>query len=88
MFSGVDYDWFWSVLSKFENFDLKWDLNPRPFDWYRRWVEQLTIRKWYKSQHLNSSVGRAAEYESKGGGFKSHFRSKFLNFDKTLQNQS
>ena len=32
MISGVDYDWFWSGLSNFENFDLKWDLTPQPLD--------------------------------------------------------
>ena len=34
MYSEVIEDWFLSELSKSENFDLSWDLNPRLLDCY------------------------------------------------------
>ena len=85
--SGVDYEWFWRGLSKFENFNLKWDLNTRHLDWYSAALP-IELFNGKKYQDLNSSVGRAAEYQSKGRVFKPHFRLKFSNFDKPLQNQS
>ena len=56
MISGVDYDWFWSGLSMLENFDLKWDLNPRPLDWYSAALPTELFRSWYYYHFLIASI--------------------------------
>ena len=85
---GVDYDWFWIVFSNCENFDLKWDLNPPPLDSYSAALPTELFRCWDLYHFLIVSCSTQRRYQSKGRGFKSHFRSKFWNFDKILQNQS
>ena len=56
LISGVDYDWFCSGWSKSENFDLKWDLNPRPLDWYSAALPTELFRSWYYYHSLLASV--------------------------------